>query len=280
MKNNRLANPSLEKRQAHQAAKALLDQQNDAVLRYVALELRRCIESVVYEKLQIYGSMLPEGSVYKWQPAQAFDVLIEIEPDAEETFTVAMAQQEAPDKPATTAIKTIGVDVRPKARWVKKLWNKLGSYLHAEWPFGKSNKPEGLPRDFLDKALADLTPFVSTSFTMTMSNIVDFPCRFCRATVKVMTQAVESTSRAICFGCGMRYRAEKAQSEFIFFPDEPTLTCECGAETPVQSQRTKVGYRFPCLGCERVFEVASVDWHCRIVDGTNPNAVGGRSSLP
>jgi hypothetical protein len=29
---------------------------------------------------------------------------------------------------------------------------------------------------------------------------------------------------------------------------------------------------FPCLKCERVFEIASADWHCRIVDGTEPAA--------
>src|SRR5665213_2579866 len=105
MKKNTQANPILEARQAYQAARILLDTHDDAQLMYAALELRRCIESVVYQKLQVYGAVLPEDSVYKWQAAQAFDALIEIEPDAEEPFTVAVGLQEAPDKPAVGPLK-------------------------------------------------------------------------------------------------------------------------------------------------------------------------------
>jgi hypothetical protein len=129
MKTNPYADPSNEKREAYNAAAALLAKQDDGCLRYVALELRRCLESIVYEKLRVYGRLLPEGSVHQWQPPQAFDALIEVEPNAQETITYAVAPQTEPGRMSETPFKSIGVDERPKGKWIKKTWHKLGFYL-------------------------------------------------------------------------------------------------------------------------------------------------------
>src|ERR1035438_382575 len=110
MKLNPYADPINEKHHAYDAAAALLAQQDDASLRYAALELRRCIEAIVYAKLKIYGDLLPYGSVHQWQPPQAFDALIAIEPDAEATFTYAISPQTEPGKMPEVPFKAIGVD--------------------------------------------------------------------------------------------------------------------------------------------------------------------------
>ena len=261
MKKNTQANPILEARQAYQAARILLDTHDDAQLMYAALELRRCIESVVYQKLQVYGAVLPEDSVYKWQAAQAFDALIEIEPDAEEPFTVAVGLQEAPDKPAVGPLKVIGTDYRPNNRWVKKTWQKLGSYLHAEWPFSKSNRPSVPPREFLANTFAELAPLVNSSFTFAAWNVIEFDCSCCGAVAKVIDRVVERTLRATCFSCDLRYRAGKNGVGFTFYPDADPFTCECGAENFIPPHRVKIGYSFPCRACKRVFEIVRSDWH-------------------
>ena len=93
MKQNEKADPSSEKGEAYRAAVALLAKSDDSSLRYAALEVRRCMEAVVYEKLKAYGTLLPEGSVHQWQPPQAFDALIDIEPNAELSGTIAVAIQ-------------------------------------------------------------------------------------------------------------------------------------------------------------------------------------------
>lgn len=267
IRKNTQADPSSEKRQAYQAASALLSKQDDTVLIYAALELRRCMEAIVYEKLLVYGVLLPENSVYKWAPSQAFDALIEIEPNAQETFAVAVGLQDRPDHLPKEPLRVIGVDERPKSKWVKKTWNKMGAYLHAEWPFGAASKQKIPTRDFLAKTLAELAPFVNNSFTFMMSDNIDFRCGSCGTNVRVMSKTVEERRCATCLTCGVRYRAEKDKGGFTFFPDEPLLACECGVENPVPLQRIKVGYRFPCSGCERVFEAVGEDWRFSIVDG-------------
>jgi hypothetical protein len=146
MRTNPDTDPTAEKREAYDAASALLAKQDDCSLRYAALELRRWIEAVVYEELRAYDVLLPEGSVRSWQPPQAFDALIAIEPDAEETCTISVAIQNAPEALAAVPYCQIGVDERTEGKWIKKTWNKLGSCLHAEWPFSASKpKPPLLP---------------------------------------------------------------------------------------------------------------------------------------
>jgi hypothetical protein len=239
MKTNPYADPHHEKHEAYNAATALLAKQDEGILRYAALELRRCMEAIVYENLRIYGDLLPEGSVHQWQPPQAFDALIGIEPDAEATVTYAIAPETEPGKMATGPYHAVGVDERPKAKWIKKTWQKLGSYLHADWPFAVHN----------------------SSFSAMLSTNINFTCVGCGAPVKVMEKAVESSREAACLICGMPYRFEKSDGRFSFIPGRPPFTCECGAATFVPPKQIKEGYKFACRSCNRNFQVVGFDWH-------------------
>lgn len=88
-----MADPTNEKVQAYKAATELLGRKDDAVLRYVALELRRCIEAVVYEKLVAYGDLIPADAARTWQPPQAFKALLAVEPGADKDAVIAIGPQ-------------------------------------------------------------------------------------------------------------------------------------------------------------------------------------------
>ena len=105
------ADPTAEKREAYDAASVLLAKRDDCSLRYAALELRRCMEAIVYEKLKVYDVLLPEGSVHQWQPSQAFDALIAVEPNAQETCTLSIAIEQEPGAPAAGPYRTIGTEI-------------------------------------------------------------------------------------------------------------------------------------------------------------------------
>jgi hypothetical protein len=265
MKTNSYADPGTEKRYAYEAAATLLAKEDEDSLRYAALELRRCIEAIVYEKLRVYGDLLPEDSVHQWQPPQAFDALIAVEPDAEATFTFAVAPQTEPGKMPEAPFKVIGVDQRPKGRWIKKTWHKLGFYLHADWPFA-DDKPKSSSRPFFVKTMNELEPMVSSRFSGMMAMTIDFPCSSCGRTVKVMEKSVENTRRAVCLTCGMPYCAEKTNGNFTFFAEEPPFKCDCGTATFVPSKQLKVGYGFSCRGCKRTFEIVGADWKYTLSD--------------
>jgi hypothetical protein len=271
---NSHADPASEKREAYGAASNLLSRQDADSLRYAALELRRCIEAIVYEKLKGYGQLLPEDSVHQWQPPQAFDALIAIEPKAENTLTFAVAKQAELSKPAAGPYQVLGVDERPKGRWIKKTWHKLGFYLHADWPFAV-DKPRTSPRPFLEKTLAELAPLVNNSFTAMLSNEISFPCSGCGEIVRVMEKAVESTRQATCLKCGMPYKAEESENSFTFYPDQPPFTCDCGVSTFIPLAHVEIGYRFSCRGCKRTFETVECEWKYVPIENAHPPGSGG-----
>jgi len=271
MKTNPYADPTTEKRLAYNAAGAMLARQDADSLRHAALELRRCIEAIVYEKLKVYGVLLPEGSVHQWQPPQAFDALIAIEPGAEDTYTYAIAPEKEFGKMADGPYHAVGVDERPKGKWIKKTWNKLGAHLHAEWPFSRASKPPASARPFLEKTLADIMPLVNNSFTAMISMNVEFRCVGCGENVTVMETAVETSRTALCLTCGMPHRAEKSDEGFTFFPDCPPFTCDCGASTYVSPQQVRIGYNFSCRSCNQRFQIVGVEWKfAALVDDSAP----------
>src|SRR5450759_58286 len=93
--------PTTEKRQALDRAIEMISRGDADELRYVALELRRCIEAVVYEKLWAYRDRFPAEVARKWQPPQAFRALLVMEPDAEHTKIVRFSKQIGPGIPSS-----------------------------------------------------------------------------------------------------------------------------------------------------------------------------------
>src|SRR5438105_14644122 len=110
--------PTDEKVQAYEAARDLLAQEREELFRYIALELRRCIEAVVYEKLEAYRTWISEKLARTWQPPQAFKALLEIDPGGQDDAVIAVAPQERLDGPPTMPLKSIGTDRRPKVKWL------------------------------------------------------------------------------------------------------------------------------------------------------------------
>ena len=190
--------PIAEKRDALDRALEILSRDNVDDFRYAALELRRCIEAVVYEKLWAYRDRFPPDVARKWQPPQAFRALIVMEPDAEQTAVIRIARQSGPGEAASGPVRELGTDQRFSSAWLNKTYNKLGSYVHASWPFAKnSGKPMEPARDFLQRVADDMGPLVRRSFTCTLAELVDFRCSECDTAIKANVRGVEGIKGAV-----------------------------------------------------------------------------------
>lgn len=77
-------------------AKQLLDEGSYDSLIYASLELRQCIESIIYEKLDAYKKYVPGVVFQKWQPNHALKTLLYFEPDAEQSMKLAIAPESSP----------------------------------------------------------------------------------------------------------------------------------------------------------------------------------------
>lgn len=252
--------PTDEKIQAYNAAKELLAQGKDEVLRYAALELRRCIEAVVYEKLEAYRKWISEKLARTWQPPQAFKALLEIDPGGQDDAVFAVAAQERPDEPPKTPLKVIGTDQRPNIKWLTDTWNKLGSYLHADWPHSRKSE-RGNGREFYERVLSQLEPFVATHFTAAMTNAIDFKCSECEQTVVISQEGLEFAGHATCLNCWLRYSHREQDGAPYFFLEELAIECdECHQQIYLPSAELKAGYELQCRNCKTRFRAVVQTW--------------------
>lgn len=110
----------------------------DDVLQYAALELRQCVESIIYEKLRVYKKYVPGVVFEKWQPQHASKMLLQFEPGADESFRMAI-REEHEDGVASETPVYVGEYRSLSLSWLEKNYNKLGSYLHVP----HTRRPEG-----------------------------------------------------------------------------------------------------------------------------------------
>lgn len=272
-----------EKHQALDRAKELISRRDANELRYVALELRRCIEAVVYEKLWVYRDRLPVEVARRWQPPQAFRALLLMEPNAEHTKTVHFEKQIAQSVPNSDPFQVLGTDHRFSTAWLNKTYNKLGSLIHISSPFAKSPAQNAIETagEFLQQVAADLEPFVRQSFTSTLAVVVDFKCSECGTIVKANAAGVEQAGEVICLNpdCGCRHFATDEGNGFIFRLDAMAAACpECSQDIHIPTQKLALGYRFSCDGCNRRYEIVEQQWQFNELDNEVDRATNGNST--
>lgn len=256
-------NPIAEKRDALKKAENLLGKTDDELLRYAALELRRCLEAVVYEKLAAYRTRLPAEIARTWQPPQAFKALAQLEPGAQHSATISVAPESEPGV-RSGSFRLLGRDLRPDPAWLTKTWNKLGSYLHASSPFarhGRSDDTEA--RSFLEKVAQELHSFVDRSFTSTLAAVASFDCAECGNTIVANAEGARERGLVTCLNpqCEARYRAVADGDELFFHLCTSSTTCpECKAEITLGESHMKIGYEFSCPSCQVKYRFVHQSW--------------------
>lgn len=257
--------PSNEKRQALERATVLLSSTDELSLRYAALELRRCIEAVVYEKLWAYRDRLPPDVARKWQPPQAFRALLVMEPDAEQTVHIRYARETESGVQSSEPYRALGTDLRFTSAWLRTTYNKLGSLLHASWPFAKnpSTTPLATSKEFLQKVSSQLLPFVEKTFTATLAETVAFKCTECGTTVSANAAGLRQAGEVTCLNadCGCRYVVSVNGTDYSFRLDALVADCaKCKCEIRIPAQRLAMGYRFSCGDCGQKYVIVDQTW--------------------
>jgi hypothetical protein len=255
------------KNQSFKSAREMLDRGDNGLLPHVALDLRKCIEAVVYQKLWARRDWIPEGAARRWQPPQAFDALIAVDPEAEHTSTIAISPTQNAPGGTVGPLVNMGTEVRPRSKWLKKTYNKLGSLLHTPWPFAEPTPlmTASEVRQYLVDTLREITPLVENTVTFAFANVVAFDCHSCKQVVKVNALACKHGASVCCLACGCRFTVEDKQDETIFHPDLAYIACKCTADIPIPVHKLSAGQRITCPDCNTSFEITEQVWQCRPV---------------
>jgi DNA-directed RNA polymerase subunit RPC12/RpoP len=266
--------PIDEKLDAFHRAVKLLDQHQDETLRYAALEVRRCLEAVVYEKLWAYKNRLPTEMIREWRPPQAFKALIAIESGARHTSIISVAKQKAFGMATEEPYKQLGIDLRPDVKWLEKTWHKLGKFPHAEFPYDPAEafaEPDKV-RTMLLELVEKIRPFVKTTFTSTVAEIISFECTACGDIVLANKKSIETTGYITCLNprCELRYLVkEKHGEDFEFELENYSADCsECGEQILLPKHKLSTGYEFSCLSCHCHYQVDH-EWTYRKITESN-----------
>lgn len=253
----------MDKREHHNRASEHLDSGEDARLAYAALELRLCLEEIAYAKLKTYTKRLPDEIKKTWQPPQAIKALLSIEPGADRDFTLRVSREETPGEPAGPMLE-LGTHRTLRAKRLNKLYNKLGSYLHAESPFVPNKKPHPAVlqemRKALEEMVGELEPVVASYLDSSIAMQLTFQCSICKTPLLCNEQGLEQTGRAVCLSpdCNAEYEGVRdEQGEWVLKVPQTKITCQkCRHENWVRNQLLQVGAIVVCRECEARHELA------------------------
>ncbi len=253
----------MSKREHYRRAKEHLESGDDDRLIYAALELRLCLEDIVYSKLKTYASRLPASVKKKWQPPQALKALLQLEPNADEDFTLRMARETELGVPGEKW-QHMGTHRTVKYKWVQKHYNKLGSYLHEDQPFVTPRLPYPVRlekmRAALSRMLEELGPVVASSMDAGLAINVEFDCLACGQKVVCNDDGLQESGKAICLDpdCGAEHEAERTEDgeEWIVKIPETRVVCQnCREAMYIQNRLIRIGQVIKCSNCESKYRL-------------------------
>jgi hypothetical protein len=259
-------------RDARNRAEQELAAGSDSRVRYAALELRTAMEALVYERVLLYESELPDAELATWQPRRVFEVLLELNPHADQSSSVAIAPESSLGV-RSGPFTDLGKDRVISTKELKTYYDRLGSYLHAptvqQARSGAATTPEQM-RKRCQEVLGVIDQVLSSRvFSVDFKVVARMACVECKATVICRMPFKPDEGRTIdCTRCKASYRVEpKEGSAVTWTPLHHTLQCQ------------GPGCTDSCVVWPR--EVApGTHWVCKSCGGRNRFAIGITYDLP
>ena len=253
-------------------AKELADAGDEASIRYACLELRMCIEAIVYAKLRTYEKRLPDSAFTKWQPDKAMKALLAIEPEADKDHQLVLYSEDEAGRPSGVPI-AFNHKALPVAL-IRKYYHRLGSYLHV--PTGRRSVNlddqrawiEKL-RTTLDELTAALEPIVECSFDSSIAQVASYSCAVCETELVFNPEGARESGRVECLSCEARYNVsvpDDAPGRLRIELDAASFDCEmCDTTGRVERRHLALGYEFRCDSCRAPFRVTACNWGFSVV---------------
>ncbi|QEY76014.1 hypothetical protein F1C79_16560 [Pseudomonas denitrificans (nom. rej.)] len=233
-------------------AKAFKDSADEHALRYAALELRFCMEMIVYRQLQQYGDVFPGSMIGVWKPDQLLKLLASFDPVASMGGELAFASL-TEDGSVPNEWMPLGKSRTIPWKQFRKLYNKLGSYLHAPAPRQAGVEYKPLTRESFGEVIAVLEDVMSATLIMAVKAVISAKCS-CGTSVYVGQSEFDDGELVVCTNtkCNSLYaKAVNEKGEQILDRIKVmALTCQgCQAKVPFPPERIWAPIR--CPGCSR-----------------------------
>lgn len=178
-------------------ARAFIEAGDESSLRHACLELRFCIEMIVYKKLSQVGPALPRSIYRTWQPPKAMKLLLSFEPRADRDAVISMCLDTVEGKPSGEWLR-IGDYKMFTAKTLSKQYNKLGKFLHMT-ALAEAGSPPEITVETILPVLQEIERVASASTVMSMNSIQAYPCSLCRADMYVSEAQIKAQAEVECY---------------------------------------------------------------------------------
>lgn len=221
---------------------------------YACLELRLCIEAIVYQTLLHGMKSIPKNIIEKWQPPQALEMLTKIDQFAEGKLTVSVNLSNSLAPPVNDWI-LLGERKMPTVKWLKKNYQALGNYLHLRQPSKVSTPRKTTAKEKANSIAKDLEDLISGNLLMCTKNsdIRISSCLFspgCEGEFFFNAATIKSGDEIICHECRSTFIAKK-ENEITFSSKIYDIECSsCKKMLEVEDSKIKSLEGFTCKYCQ------------------------------
>jgi hypothetical protein len=245
---------SLYKKESHlQRAVLLLDSENTTDHIYACLELRFCIEAIVYQKLLHGIKKIPSSIVETWQPQKAIKMLSEIDEltsgDCKIEFNLT-----ATDALPKDGWLLLGEQKIPSVKWLAKNYNKLGNFLHLVEPKKARNEEVREIKETISLIAEQLKEYVKGNLVLTVNNIEINECPVCHQDFAFATNKVRHGDIQKCsnFKCGALFTAniDASSGKITFTFKTYDVVCQkCDKTIVIPEEKIRNLDKFSCSNC-------------------------------
>lgn len=239
-------------------ARDLLARGDEASARHSCLELRFAIEYITYDQLQAYRSEVPDDALKKWTPKQVISEMLEVDPHADQSSTIAFGLEHTYGvPPPPEEMQLLGQDRRFSMKWANKNHNALGNFLHA--PTMHQIESGGAPTvaAITEKATGvanECEQILNSSvFNVNFGHFFEFECEDCGTQIRRSVGSFPPDQGVVCPKCRATYNVESAEGDKVVLSlRKATYTCRpCGAENGVGIHRVVDGEILECEKCDK-----------------------------
>lgn len=243
-------------------AKALSVNIEDRYLRYCCLELRYCIEAIVYKKLSAFDN-IPKVIVDTWQPNKAVRMLTKIDEFADKNCSIELNLSNS-DVPPKDGWIPLGEQKIPSVRWFAKNYNKLGNFLHLSRPKDSNSSSSDKIRRCVNEVLSEIRQYVTDGIWLRASGIELQTYLECSEDLIFNRSQVKDGDVVICDSCGFTYRVKsKGGSKYQLSYDIRDVNChKCGEGLEISDQKLMKDREFSCNFCGQMHVIVQTYQYC------------------
>jgi DNA-directed RNA polymerase subunit RPC12/RpoP len=244
---SKVANPDYRAiaRKALARAKTELAKNDPARASYAALEIRRAIEAITYERALLYKDEVPPTVYETWEPSKVVALFAELDPTGD-IVPSTRGKGELTQSP--------GNEIVLKQANLRAQYDELGCYLHLPTveQLSTGTRQNDKLWSFCETCITILGKVLSSDFqSLGLGIFASHDCARCgKLVMKRLPRDSTGPMEAKCVECGASHKVILDKDGITWRPDGELFPCgNCNHKVMLWADKIEPGLSWVCPGC-------------------------------